>query len=35
LISPKNLGRTGSFLDELKIAERFGVDDAPASLGLF
>jgi 2-phospho-L-lactate guanylyltransferase len=35
LISPKNLGLTGSFLDELNIAERFGVNDAPAPLRLF
>ena len=35
LISSEGLGLTGSFLDEVNIAERFGIDDAPAPVRLF
>jgi 2-phospho-L-lactate guanylyltransferase len=34
LMSPGNRGLTGSFLDEINIAERFGTDNAPAPLRL-
>jgi len=35
LTSSENLGLTGSFLDEVNISERFGIDDAPAPVRLF
>jgi 2-phospho-L-lactate guanylyltransferase len=35
LMSSEDLGRTGAFLDEINIAERFGIDDAPAPVRLF
>jgi 2-phospho-L-lactate guanylyltransferase len=34
-LSSENPGSTGAFLDQLNIAARFGIDDAPAPLRLF